>query len=73
MPISISMIVLGSQLVMPVADGVPEVRYRPELQKLAICRQRPLRLIVDEKTAPADERKAQGSSSEGQWSKIPRR
>ena len=32
MPISISMIVLGSQLVLPVADGVPKFDIVAELQ-----------------------------------------
>ena len=69
MPISISMIVLGSQLVLPVADGVPKFDIAGAASSTS-----PLRpgLTVDQsvKSCVRDENKAKQQLA-GQWSKFP--
>ena len=69
MPISVSMIVLGSQLVLPVADGMPkfDVARSCKLDAAAAAG-----LTVDQsvKTCVSDERKAQRQLG-SQWVKFP--
>ena len=69
MPMSVSMIVLGSQLVMPVADGVPkfDITRSCKLDAAATAG-----LTVDQslKSCVNDERKARQQLG-SQWSKFP--
>ena len=69
MPISVAMIVLGSQLVLPVADGVPkfDIARSCKLDAAAAAG-----LTVDQsvKSCMSDERKAQQQLG-SQWSKFP--
>ena len=69
MPISISMIVLGSQLVLPVADGVPrfDIARSCKLDDAATAG-----LSVDQslKSCINDEQKAKRQLA-GQWTKFP--
>jgi hypothetical protein len=69
MPISISMIVLSSQLVMPVADGVPKFDIARSC-KLDMAATAGLAVDQSGETCIRDERKAKQQLS-GQWSKFP--
>jgi hypothetical protein len=69
MPISISMIVLSSQLVMPVADGVPRFDIARSC-KLDVAAAAGLSDDQSLKSCMSDERKARQQLA-GQWSKFP--
>ncbi|MCK1453625.1 hypothetical protein IVB36_22805 [Bradyrhizobium sp. 35] len=69
MPISISMIVLGSQLVMPVADGVPKFDVARSC-KLDIAAAAGLSVGQPLKNCINDEQKAKQQVANG-WSKFP--
>jgi len=69
MPMSVSMIVLGSQLVMPVADGVPKFDITRSC-KLDIAATAGLTVDQSLKTCISDEQKARRQLA-GQWSKFP--
>ena len=69
MPISISMIVLGSQLIMPVADGVPKFDIVRSC-KLDVAATAGLSVDQSLKTCINDEQKAKQQLA-GQWSKFP--
>lgn len=69
MPMSVSMIVLGSQLVMPVADGVPKFDITRNC-KLDIAATAGLTVDQSLKTCISDEQKARQQLG-GQWSKFP--
>src|SRR6187402_3092431 len=69
MPVSISMIVLNSQLVMLVADGVPKFDIARSC-KLDIAATAGLAADQSEKSCVRDERKAKQQLA-GQWSKFP--
>jgi hypothetical protein len=69
MPISISMIVLGSQLVMPVADGVPKFDVARSC-KLDVAATAGLSVDQSTKSCVSDERKARQQLG-SQWSKFP--
>jgi hypothetical protein len=69
MPISVSMIVLGSQLVMPVADGVPKFDITRSC-KLDVAATAGLTVTESVKTCISDEQKARRQLA-GQWSKFP--
>lgn len=69
MPMSVSMIVLGSQLVIPVADGVPQFDITRSCKLVAAAA---AGLTVDQslKGCIDDEKKAQQQLG-SQWSKFP--
>ena len=69
MPMSVSMIVLGSQLVMPVADGVPKFDITRNC-KLDIAATAGLTDDQSLKTCISDEQKARQQLG-SQWSKFP--
>ena len=69
MPISISMIVLGSQLVMPVADGVPKFDISRNC-KLDVAATAGLSVDQSVKSCINDEQKARRQLG-GRWSKFP--
>jgi hypothetical protein len=69
MPISISMIVLSSQLVMPVADGLPKFDIARSC-KLDVAATAGLSVDQSIKSCMSDERKAQQQLG-SQWSKFP--
>jgi hypothetical protein len=69
MPISLSMIVLGSQLVLPVADGVPKFDIARSC-KLDVAATAGLTVDQSVKTCVRDEQKAKQQLA-GQWSKFP--
>ena len=69
MPISISMIVLGSQLVMPVADRVPKFDIARSC-KLDVAATAGLSVDQSTKSCVNDEQKAKEQLA-GQWSKFP--
>ena len=69
MPMSVSMIVLGSQLVMPVADGVPKFDITRSC-KLDIAATAGLTVDQSLKTCISDEQKARQQLG-SQWSKFP--
>jgi hypothetical protein len=68
MPFSISMIVLGSQLVMPVADGVPKFDIARSC-KLDVAATAGLSVDQSVKNCMRDERKAQAQLASN-WSKF---
>ena len=69
MPFSISMIVLGSQLVMPVADGVPKFDIARSC-KLDVAATAGLSVDQSVKSCINDEQKARKQLG-SQWSKFP--
>jgi hypothetical protein len=69
MPISISMIVLSSQLVMPVADGVPKFDIARSC-KLDVAATAGLSVDQSLKRCRNDEQKAKQQLA-AQWSKLP--
>jgi len=69
MPISISMIVLSSQLVMPVADGVPRFDIARSC-KLDVAATAGLSVDQSVKSCMNDEQKAKQQLA-GQWPKFP--
>ena len=69
MPMSVSMIVLGSQLVMPVADGVPKFDITRNC-KLDIAATAGLTVDQSLKSCIDDEKKARLQLG-SQWSKFP--
>ncbi|MCK1288634.1 hypothetical protein IVB41_32520 [Bradyrhizobium sp. 44] len=69
MPISVSMIVLSSQLVMPVADGVPSFDIARSC-KLDIAAATGLSVGQPLKSCISDEHKAKQQLASG-WSKFP--
>jgi hypothetical protein len=69
MPISVSMIVLGSQLVLPVADGVPKFDIARSC-KLDVAATAGLTVDLSVNRCMSDERKAQQQLA-GRWSKFP--
>ena len=69
MPISISMIVLGSQLAMPVADRMPKFDIARTC-KLDVAATAGLTVDQSVKTCMNDERRAQQKLA-AQWSKFP--
>lgn len=69
MPMSVSMIVLGSQLVLPVADGVPKFDIARSC-KLDVAATAGLSLDQSLKSCMNDEQKAKLQLA-GQWSKFP--
>jgi hypothetical protein len=69
MPISIPMIVLSSQLVMPVADGVPKFDIARSC-KLDVAATAGLSVDQSVRSCMNDERKAKQQLA-GQWSKFP--
>jgi hypothetical protein len=69
MPISVSMIVLGSQLVMPVADGVPKFDITRSC-KLDVAATAGLTVDQSLKSCINDEKKARQQLG-SQWSKFP--
>ena len=69
MPLSVSMIVLGSQLIMPVADGVPKFDITRSC-KLDIAATAGLTVDQSLKTCISDEQKARQQLG-SQWSKFP--
>jgi hypothetical protein len=69
MPMSVSMIVLGSQLVMPVADGVPKFDIARSC-KLDVAATAGLAVAQSVKSCVNDEKKARQQLG-SQWSKFP--
>jgi len=69
MPITVSMIVLSSQLVIPVADGVPKFDITRSC-KLDVAATGGLTVDQSLKSCINDERKARQQLA-GQWSKFP--
>jgi hypothetical protein len=69
MPFSISMIVLSSQLVLPVADGVPKFDIARSC-KLDVAATAGLSVDQSVKSCISDERKARQQLGRN-WSKIP--
>jgi hypothetical protein len=69
MPISFSMIVLGTQLVVPVVDGVPKFDIARSC-KLDVAATAGLSIDQSTKSCIADERKARQQLG-NQWSKFP--
>jgi hypothetical protein len=69
MPISVSMIVLGSQLVMPVADGVPKFDITRSC-KLDVAATAGLSVDQSVKSCINDEKKARQQLG-SRWSKFP--
>jgi hypothetical protein len=69
MPISISMIVLGSQLIVPVADGVPKFDIARSC-KLDVAATAGLAVDQPTKSCVSDERKARQQLG-SRWSKFP--
>jgi hypothetical protein len=69
MPLTVSMIVLGSQLVMPVADGVPKYDIARNC-KLDIAATAGLSVDQSLKACIRDEQKARQQLGR-QWSKFP--
>jgi len=69
MPISVSMIVLGSQLVLPVADGVPKFDIARSC-KLDAAASAGLTVDQSVKSCMSDEKTAQQQLG-NQWSKFP--
>jgi hypothetical protein len=69
MPFSISMIVLSSQLVMPVADGVPKFDIARSC-KLDVAATAGLSVDQSVKSCISDERKARQQLA-SKWSKFP--
>ena len=69
MPISISMIALGSQLVMPVADGLPKFDIARSC-KLDVAATAGLSVDQSMKSCVNDEQRAKRQLA-GQWSKFP--
>jgi hypothetical protein len=69
MPISISMIVLGAQLAVPVADGVPRFDIARGC-KLDVAATAGLSVDQSIKSCMNDEQKAKKQLA-GQWSKFP--
>jgi hypothetical protein len=68
MPITVSMMVLGTQLVMPVADGVPKFDMARSC-KLDVAATAGLTVDQSVKTCMRDEQKARQQLA-GQWSKF---
>ena len=69
MPITVSMIVLGTQLAMPVADGVPKFDIARNC-KLDVAATAGLSVDQSIKSCISDEQKAKQELT-GQWSKFP--
>jgi hypothetical protein len=69
MPITVSMLVLGSQLVVQVADGVPKFDVARSC-KLDVAATAGLTVDQSAKKCMSDERKAQRQLG-SQWSKFP--
>ena len=69
MPMSISMIVLGAQLVVPVADGVPKFDIARSC-KLDVAATAGLSVDQSTKSCMNDEQKAKRQLA-GQWSRFP--
>jgi hypothetical protein len=69
MPLTVSMIVLGSQLVMPVADGVPKYDIARNC-KLDVAATAGLSVDQSLKACIRDEQKARQQLG-SQWSKFP--
>jgi len=69
MPFSISMMVLSSQLVVPVADGVPKFDIAQSC-KLDVAATAGLTVDQSVKTCMSDEQKALQKLT-GEWSKYP--
>ena len=69
MPISFSMIVLGAQLVVPIADGVPKFDIARSC-KLDVAATAGLSVDQSIKSCMNDEQKAKRQLA-GQWSKFP--
>jgi hypothetical protein len=69
MPMSISMIVLGAQLVVPVADGVPKFDIARSC-KLDVAATAGLSVDQSIKSCVNDEQKAKRQLA-GQWSRFP--
>ena len=69
MPFSISMIVLSSQLVLPVADGVPKFDISRSC-KLDVAATAGLTVDQSVKSCISDERKARGQLGKN-WAKSP--
>jgi len=69
MPLSISMIVLSSQLVLPVADGVPKFDIARSC-KLDVAATAGLSVDQSVKSCISDERKARQQLA-SKWSKFP--
>jgi hypothetical protein len=69
MPITVSMIVLGTQLVVPVADGVPKFDIARSC-KLDVAATTGLSVDQSVKSCKSDERKAKQQLG-SQWSKFP--
>ena len=69
MPITVSMIVLGTQLAMPVADGVPKFDIDRNC-KLDVAATAGLSVDESVKSCISDEQKAKQELT-GQWSKFP--
>jgi hypothetical protein len=69
MPIAVSMIVLGTQLVVPVADGVPNFDVARSC-KLDVAATTGLSVDQSIKSCVNDEQKAKRQLA-GQWSKFP--
>jgi len=69
MPITVSMIVLGSQLVLPVADRVPKFDIARSC-KLDVAATAGLTVDQSVKSCMSDERKARQQLG-SQWSKFP--
>ena len=69
MPITVSMIVLGTQLVVPVADGVPKFDIARSC-KLDVVATAGLSVDQSVKSCMSDERKAKQQLG-SQWSKFP--
>jgi hypothetical protein len=69
MPIAVSMIVLGTQLVVPVADGVPKFDIARSC-RLDVAATAGLSVDQSIKSCVNDEQKAKRQLA-GQWSKFP--
>ena len=69
MPLTVSMIVLGSQLVMPVADGMPKFDIARSC-KLDVAATAGLSVDQSMKSCVNDEQKARRQLG-GHWSKFP--
>jgi hypothetical protein len=69
MPVTVSMIVLGSQLVLPVADGVPKFDIARSC-KLDVAATAGLSVEQSVKSCVSDEQKAKQQLA-NQWSKFP--
>ena len=69
MPITVSMLVLGTQLAMPVADGVPKFDIARNC-KLDVAATAGLSVDQSIKSCISDEQRAKQQLT-GQWSKFP--